>query len=136
LRYNFNIKNFVLIFHRIMQVVHVICRRQLAQAADQLHVQFAFSIGKLSYEVFNVKINYAIFMQINIHNFTKMKLNAQFISINFIFNSQKYVEIILKIFHFLERRKKAFQGMKFIEIHCLWISFFWNYALIWSQIAI
>ena len=41
-----------------MQIVHVICRRQLAQAADQLHVQFAFSIGKLSYEIFNkIKID-------------------------------------------------------------------------------
>ena len=58
-----------------MQIVHVICRRQLAQAADQLHVQFAFSIGKLSYEIFNVKINYAIFMQINIHNFKNLILH-------------------------------------------------------------
>ena len=49
-------------------MVQLICRRQLAQAADKLNVQFAFCHVKLSYEIFNGKIIYAIFMQINIHN--------------------------------------------------------------------
>ena len=49
-------------------MVQLICRRQLAQAADKLNVQFAFCHVKLSYEIFNGKIIYAIFMQINIQN--------------------------------------------------------------------
>ena len=55
-------------------MVQLICRRQLAQAADKLNVQFAFCHVKLSYEIFNGKIIYAIFMQINIHNYTRGKL--------------------------------------------------------------
>ena len=56
-------------------MVQLICRRQLAQAADKLNVQFAFCHVKLSYEIFNGKIIYAIFMQINIHK-TRKKRNT------------------------------------------------------------
>ena len=63
-------------------MVQLICRRQLAQAADKLNVQFAFCHVKLSYEIFNGKIIYAIFMQINIQNFPQNYIPEPTISEN------------------------------------------------------
>ena len=68
-------------------MVQLICRRQLAQAADKLNVQFAFCHVKLSYEIFNGKIIYAIFMQINIHNFN-LENFSRYLPINFVNISQ------------------------------------------------